>query len=374
MSRAKDRVEGLSLWTRLSLVVVVSVIALACGAETVEVTREVQVAVEVTREVEVTVEVEKEVVVEKQVMVEVTAPVEKDLITFSDLNWPSAEIQTRIAKYIVEHGYGYPTDTVSGDTISMWEGLINNDTDVTMEIWLPNQQEVWNEAIETGVVLDVGKSLEDNWQGFVVPQYVRDANPGLVSVTDLPDHMDLFVTPDSKGKARLVTCIPGWECERVNANKVVAYGLDDSVELVNPGSGAALFADLEATYARGENWLGYLWGPTKPSAELDLYILEEPGYTDECWADDQGCAYPTAEIKIAVHESLIERAPDLVQFFRRWNFTAATHIDTETWMTQNNESPDEAALYYLENFGDVWKGFVPDDVAERVNAALAQDG
>ena len=77
----------------------------------------------------------------------------------------------------MEHGYGYPTDTVSGDTISMWEGLINNDTDVTMEIWLPNQQNVWNDALETGVVVDVGKSLEDNWQGFVIPQYVKDAKP-----------------------------------------------------------------------------------------------------------------------------------------------------------------------------------------------------
>ena len=372
----------------ISLILAISVVFLACGTETVEVTREVQVEVEVTREVEVEkqvqvevtrevevlVEVEREVLVEKEVLVEVTARVERGLITFSDLNWPSAEIQTRIAKYIVEHGYGYPTDTISGDTISMWEGLINNDTDVTMEIWLPNQQEVWNDALESGVVVDVGKSLEDNWQGFVIPQYVKDANPGLVSVTDIPEYIDLFVTPDSNDKARLVTCIPGWECERVNANKVLAYDLENAVELVNPGSGAALFADLEGAYARGDNWLGYLWGPTKPSAELDLYILEEPAYTQECWEDDQGCAYPTAEIKIAVHESLIERAPDLVQFFRKWDFTAATHIATEAWMTENNEAPDTAAIYYLKTFGDVWEAFVPEDVAARVNQALAAEG
>ena len=256
----------------------------------------------------------------------------------------------------------------------MWEGLINNDTDVTMEIWLPNQQDVWNDALETGVVVDVGKSLEDNWQGFVIPQYVKDANPGLVSVSDIPDYMDLFVTPDSKGKARLVTCIPGWECERVNAEKIETYGLEDAVELVNPGSGAALFADLEAAFARGDNWLGYLWGPTKPSAELDLYILVEPPYTDACWESGKGCAYPTAEIKIAVHESLIERAPEVVQFFRRWNFPASTHIETEAWMNDNNESSDAAAIYYLENFEDVWGSFVSQDVAARVKEALAGEG
>ncbi|MCZ0938339.1 MAG: hypothetical protein OXJ55_06865, partial [Caldilineaceae bacterium] len=35
-----------------------------------------------------------------------------DTIIFSDLNWTSAQIQNRIAQYIVEKGYGYSTDVV----------------------------------------------------------------------------------------------------------------------------------------------------------------------------------------------------------------------------------------------------------------------
>ena len=37
---------------------------------------------------------------------------EKEPIVFSDLNWTSAQVQNRIAQYIVEEGYGYPTDVV----------------------------------------------------------------------------------------------------------------------------------------------------------------------------------------------------------------------------------------------------------------------
>ena len=33
----------------------------------------------------------------------------KDTIVFSDLNWSSAQIQNRIAQYIVEKGYDYTT-------------------------------------------------------------------------------------------------------------------------------------------------------------------------------------------------------------------------------------------------------------------------
>ena len=200
----------------------------------VELIREVQVTQEVQVEVEKIVEVVREVEVVKEV--EVMAPSgPKETIIFSDLNWTSVQLQNRIAMFIVENGYGYPVDTVTGNTISGFVALENGDTHVSMEIWLPNQQVVWDKAIKDGAVLSVGKSLDDNWQStFVVPTYVIEANPGLVSVTDLPDYMDLFATPDSDGKARLIGCIPGWECEITGARKVMTYGLEDVVDPHQP--------------------------------------------------------------------------------------------------------------------------------------------
>ena len=59
---------------------------------------------------------------------------EKEPIVFSDLNWTSAQVQNRIAQYIVEEGYGYPTDVVFGATLPLLQGLRNADTQVTMEI------------------------------------------------------------------------------------------------------------------------------------------------------------------------------------------------------------------------------------------------
>ena len=172
--------------------------------------------------------------------VEVTpVPADKKTIVFSDLNWSSAELQTRIAMYITEHGYGYPVDAIFGDTISMQVGLTNGDTHVTMEIWLPNQQQWWDKQLKDGTVIPVGKSLDDNWQSaFVVPTYVVEQNPGLMSVSDLPEYMDLFVTPESNGKALLVSCLAGWACEITNESQVMEYGLEDVIELQTPGSQA----------------------------------------------------------------------------------------------------------------------------------------
>ena len=341
-----------------------------------EVTKFVEVEVEVTKEVDVEVTKEVQVEVTKEVEVQVVAtptPAPKDVIIFSDLNWDSIQLQNRIAMFVIENGYGYPVDTVTGNTISGFVGLEQGDMHVTMEVWLPNQQVVWDKAIKRGDVISVGSSLDDNWQSaFVIPTYVAEANPGLKTVADLlkPEYMDLFVTADSRGKARLVTCVPGWECEKTNANKIVAYGLEDVIDLRNPGSGAGLFADLEGAYQRGDNWLGYLWGPTKPAAELDLTLLEEPEYSDACWADDQGCAYPSASVLVAVHSSLPARAPDVVEFLRNWDFAAGAQVAAEIWMGENNETVDTAALWYLANQQDIWTQMVPADVAAKVIAAL----
>ena len=301
-----------------------------------------------------------------------SAPEEKkETIIFSDLNWPSAEIQARVASYIVEHGYGYPVELVTGDTVSLWAALVNNDTHVTMEIW-PAQQE-WLEDVEEGTLVALGTSLDTGWEAWVIPQYLKDANPGLVSVTDIPEYAELFVTADSRGKARFVTCIPGWACEQVNAAKVEAYGLADVVDLLNPGSGAGLFADLEAAYAKGEPWIGYMWHPTPLSVSLDLYILEEPPYSDECWATTKACAYPEAKVLIMVNKSLPPRAPDVIDFLENWEFKAADQVATELWMEENNEDSDAGALWYLRNFREAWASFVPPEVAERVDQALEDE-
>ena len=112
-----------------------------------EVPVEKQVILEVIKEVPV--EVIKEVTVEKIVEVQI-APAVKDKreIVFGGLNWDSALVQNGVARYIVEHGYGYPTSQIEGATLPLFQGLRKGDVDITMEIWLPNQDAAWNDAVK----------------------------------------------------------------------------------------------------------------------------------------------------------------------------------------------------------------------------------
>ena len=297
---------------------------------------------------------------------------DKGTIVFADVNWQSSEIQTRIVAYIVEHGYGYPVELISGRTILLFQGLERGDVDVFMEVWLPSVQERWDQARADGTVVRAGQTLRDNWEGFVVPQHVKDEHPGLVSVTDLPEYAHLFATAGSHGMARFLNCVEGWECASINEHKFESYGLRDFVHVVDPGSEVAAAIELRAAEEMRRPWFGYAWSPSIATAEIDLYRLEEPPYTDECWATDQACAYPVSTVTIAAHASLPGRAPDVVAFLGMWDYSTATHHELIRWMDEHNASIEEAVDHFLRTMRDVWSAFVPYDVAERVDAALAE--
>lgn len=390
----------------ISMAAIMALFALvACGSapaapEVMEVVREVPVeverVVEVERIVEKPVEVERvvekevpvtqvevqevirEVPVEviKEVEVEVMAPEgPKDTIIFGDLNWSSPLLQNRIAQFIVEKGYGYPTDVKFGATLPLFQGLQNGDTDVAMEIWLPNQQEAWDKAQAEGAVLSVGTSLGSDWQSaFVIPAYLQEQYPELDSIEDLKDDQfkQLFATAETGGKARLVSCIIGWACEEVNAAQIEGYGLLDHVEIINPGDGAALNADLYGAYEKGEPWLGYQWGTNDPSLLLDLVRLEEPAYSNECWYTTKACAYRDATVLIAVNPDLPGEAPDVVDFLRNWDFNIEVYKEAAKWATDNPDASNEdTALWWLNSKGDIWESWVTAEAAAKVKAALA---
>ncbi len=370
---------------------------------TVEVERvvEKEVPVEVVQErvvevpKEVVVEVEKEVVVEKEVPVEVVSekvvevPVEvekvveievmapegpKDTIVFSDLNWTSAQVQNRIAQYIVEEGYGFPTDLIFGGTLPLFQGLRGGDTHVTMEIWLPNQSIGWSEAVELGEVVSVGRSLVGDWQStFVVPTYIAEEYPDLKTPQDLikPEYQELFATAESRGKARLVACVPGWSCELVNDEQIETYGLGDHLHVIKPGSQDAMFAELYGAYEQQEPWLGYMWGTGDPALKLDLTLLEEAPYTKECWDADKACHFDESLVLVAVHPSLLPRAPEVIAFLQEWEFDINTYKGIFQWMdSQEGATPEEAALWWLNSSSNVWGEWVTDDAKSSIQSSL----
>jgi glycine betaine/proline transport system substrate-binding protein len=294
----------------------------------------------------------------------------KETIVFADLNWGTAQIQSAIAQYIVHNGYGYPVTGTFGGTIPLFQELLRGDIQVTMEIWLPNQNDVWIPALDEGKVIPVGNSLDEQWQSaFVIPTYVAEMYPDLQSVEDLRNYLDTDVFDKEDGKIVMWTCPGSWACHAVNASQVAAYGLDDVVTL-KPAEGGPLFASLFGAYEKEEGWLGYMWGPSLPANTLDLSRLgESPCDAGQAFGD--GCPYGVGPVRIAVHPTMVQRAPEVIEMLRLWSFTDAQIGEALSYRSQTDASFEETAYWFLTEKEDVWTPWVPRDVADRVKASLA---
>lgn len=320
-------------------------------------------------------------------------PLPKPKLIFAGLNWSSAAVQNEIVKAIFgPNGYGYETDEVAGGTIPLMEALTKGDVNVNLELWLPNQQAAYEKAKAKGVTREVGDTITTGaWQtAFIIPKYTADANPWLKSVEDLKDPRakDLFKSKLSKGKVGLVTCIPGWECEKVNAKQVAGYGLSDHVTLINPGSYAALNGEILGAYEKKENIVHYYWGPEalpgKLTGEYGGYVmLEEPPYTKECFDamakvekpedNTAACAYPLAEVLSVVNKTQItdENAPELISFLKKYGWTGEEIEVMLSYMADNKlKAPEVAAWALQQDQFSAWKTWVSPEIAAKVLAGL----
>jgi len=305
---------------------------------------------------------------------------EKPTLIFHDLSWDSAQVHNRIAAFIAEHGYGYETDFIASETASGWVGLRSGDININMESWTENIQKIYDEAIGSGDCVDLGSNFPDSWQGWLVPTFVikGDAErgiepmaPDLKSVFDLPEYWELFKDPEDPTKGRFINSIPGWLCTAINSQKLKTYGLDEYYTDFLAGSDAALSASMVAACEKGEPWLGYYWSPTWVLGKLDMTPLEEPPFDQaEYDAETYGCAFCPTQVNIIVNASLLDSAPDMVEFLRNYETTCAQNNAVLAYMQASEASTDEAAIWFLQEYESLWTKWVPSDVASKVKAAL----
>gem|GEM_PF-5853395 len=86
---------------------------------------------------------------------------------------------------------------------------------------------------------------------------------------------------------------------------------------------------------------------------------------------------------IAMNTELVDDAPELIAFFKNWDWSAGNQLAAEGWYAENKDAlADEGktseeiysatGAWYLKN-NEAWKSWVPADVAAKVEEHLAHD-
>ena len=302
-------------------------------------------------------------------------------VVLAGLDYDSAAFDNAVAKAILTKGYGCKVDILPGTVLPLVAGLARGDVDVLMEVWTANPAEAWVKAEREGKAVRLGTNFADTREGWFVPRYVVEgANapaPDLKSVTDLSRHKALFADPEEPGKGRFYNCPAGWQCELINSKKLRAYGLDEHFSNFRPGTGEALAAAVEGAVRRRRPILFYYWSPTWLLGKYDFAMLEEPPFDQATWdalkASDNptaATAYPANTVVIGANAEFAKQAPNIVALFRNWRSSNEIVGEALAYMREHNATADDAALRFLRTRPEVWTRWVPQDVAERIRAAL----
>lgn len=298
-------------------------------------------------------------------------------VKFGGMNWESNLMLVGVERYIVEHGFGCKTQVEQGDTLPMFAALQRGDVDINAEIWITQMQEPWDRAIAAGKVKPVG-TVFSGTDGWYVPRYTAEKFPQLRKAADLKGLHEAFIDDEDPGRGRIYGCAVGWTCGTINANLLKAFDLQDEYLVYSPGNAAAQRAAITSAYKRKKDIAFYYWTPTSLVGSLDLVKLELPPVDPERLAciTDPKCANPQptglAEYPVvtAVNTDFAQRAPKLISFLSKVQVPEALLTQTLGHMERESLEIEEASLYFLEQHPQVWKKWVPSEVAERVDQAL----
>ena len=292
---------------------------------------------------------------------------ETETVVFADASWDSILVHNRIAAFILENGYGgYEAEYIPGDTIPLFNGLASGDIDVYMESWHSNYLEAYNEQLDAGTIVNLGKNLPDGPQGWWVPRYMIEGDPergieatapDLESIEDLPQYAELFPDPENPGMGRILVGPPGWSATAISEGLMEEYGLYDSYTAFLPGSGASLAASMKGAYEAGEPWVGYYWEPTAIMYQLDMVRLK-------------GTEFPAADVDILMNSESAEAMPEAREFLSNYSTTVEMNNEFLNVLDTEVENAEEAAIWFLKNREDVWTEWVSEEVANNVRAAL----
>jgi len=302
-------------------------------------------------------------------------------IDIAEMTWPSAAALAHIHATILEKGFGCNVEIVAGDTVPTSSSMLSRGTPaVAPELWTSAIEEAWKEGEEKGRVVKLADAITDGTvEGWFIPRYVQEAHPELVSAEAVVARPDLFPDPEEPSKGRLYSCPPGWVCELSTSALFKAYEMDGEWNLFSPGSGGALDASIARAFLRKQPILFYYWGPTGilgkyDTVQLDLGPVRMDVYTCNTSADCDDApgktAYPSSPAIVGAAAWLPKEAPKVAAYFSKAGLSNAEISELLVYGDENKADAAATAENFLKTRENIWTGWVPAAVAEKVRASL----
>ena len=273
-------------------------------------------------------------------------------------NWSSQVVMAYVIGGIFE-SMGNNVEYVPADTQAVYESIRNGDVTISHEVWQSTFGKSFYNAMAKGGVIDAGTHTALTLEEVGVPQWVIDKNlcPGLPDDKALLNCADVFSTPDSGGKGRILEGPQSWHGQEY-PDRVEAL-LGDNWVVKFAGGADALWAELASAKKEGRGTIIFNWTPNFTDADGFVFI-EWPPYYPGCRKQDGGdskCGSPKGWLKKAAYYKFPKTHPAAYMAFSQMSFNAGQIGSMAALVDIDGMDHKDAAKKWLADNEDVWKPF-----------------
>jgi len=303
-------------------------------------------------------------------------------VTIADMNWGSASFLAHVDKFILANGYGCDAELITGDTMPTGTSMIEKgEPDVAPELWTNSFPTIFKDAGQGKRLSIAGRSLSDGGEeGFWIPQYLAEKHPELTTIEGIIKNVKIFEHPEDPDLGAFYGCPAGWGCQLATGNLFKALRLDEAgFDYIDPGSGAGLAGSIAKAYNAEKPWFGYYWAPTPILGKYKMVMVDFGSGVDEdhfknCITqkdclNPKATMYPAAPVYTVTTTKFAETSPAAYAYFTKRSFTNAQMNSLLAWMEDEQADGEIAALYFMQNHEDIWRAWVSEDIATKLNQA-----
>lgn len=287
-------------------------------------------------------------------------PESTDPIILAINEWTGQHVTTHIAGEILKR-MGYKVEFVTASYTPQFAAIEAGDIAAALEIWEgTGSGEIFDKAIASGKAEDLGDLGLKEHQSFWYPLYVKELCPGLPDWHALNDCAEIFATPETAPKGRLVDFPLEWGGH--NQDRLDALGIN--FVSMPAGSEGAIVTEIKSAVARKAPILAMFWTPHWLFSEVEGEFVALPAYDGRCYEDASwginpdktyDCDWDRGWIKKLAWAGLKDKWPAAHNMLKQLTIDNQTQIDLIHAVDVDGKPVEEVTKAWVDANEAVWK-------------------
>jgi glycine betaine/proline transport system substrate-binding protein len=274
-------------------------------------------------------------------------------------DWAGGKANAAVVGQLLQQELGVAVRLREVESAHAWDLLDQGEVQVILEDWggLPDKHRLYVHQRRT--VVPAGELGPVGQVGWYVPESFADRHPEVLRWEHLNDFAELFSTPDTGDRGRLLTGDP----QDASYDETLIKALDLDYTTVPAGGEEELIEALRRAERGGGPVLAYWWQPHWLHEELDLAEVRLPPYTPGCLQEreESGCGYQQIPLRKFLNAEFAENGGAAAELLAGFTWSAEEQNQVARMIEGDGMTPEGAAVAWLEENPDRVADWLPAD-------------